>query len=155
MPDPKTPTPEKPQRSRSYGSFLLFLTILVAILFVVGKGSLGNEDVLTQDEYLLCLYRGEIEQQEIKGANRIEGVLRRSGKHFRTQFSNVALLEEKIQQLGAVPRYERVTEENFRRAVKEGYYSPEKLRLITEYVEHRPTRPGQGAAEPAAPPPAQ
>ena len=39
MPDPKMPNQEKPTRNRSYGSFLLFLSILVVILFLVGRNS--------------------------------------------------------------------------------------------------------------------
>ncbi len=146
MPDPKKPTPEKPQRSRSYGSFLLFLTILVAILFVVGRGSLSSERDFTQDEYKLRLYKGEIDRQEIKGANQIEGVLK-NGEHFKTKFADVAVLEEKIQQLNAIPGYQRVTEENFRKAVEGGYYTPDSLRLITEYQEHKSPRPSQGSRD--------
>ncbi len=128
------PNQEKPTRNRSYGSFLLFLTILVTILFLVGRNSFENEKEYTQDEYLLKLYTGKVEQQEIKGGNRVEGRLR-SGERFVTSFSDVAGLESRIQQLKAIPRYERVGEQSFREAITDGDYAPLLLRLITEYNE--------------------
>jgi cell division protease FtsH len=137
MPDPKLPNQEKPSRNRSYGSFLLFLFILVAILVLVGRNTFNDRKELTQDEYLLALYTGKVEQQEIKGGNRVEGRMSPDGNvdKFVTYFSDVAGLEREIQQLKAIPRYERVDEPRFRRAVEEGDYAPQLLRQVTEYQE--------------------
>ena len=140
MPDPKMPNQEKPTRNRSYGSFLLFLSILVVILFLVGRNSFSKQKELTQDEYLLALYTGKVEQQEIKGSNRVEGRLR-DGESFVTRFSDVAGLESELQQLKAIPRYERVAEARFRRAVSDGDYAPQLLRQVTEYQEPPRTPP--------------
>ena len=144
MPEPKMPPQENPQRSRSYGSFLLFLTILVTILILVGRNSLTPETPFTQDEYLLKLYTGQIDSQEIKGNNQVQGRLR-NGEHFRAQFTNLANLEERIQQLKAIPSYSSVSEESFREAVDSGFYSPAHLRLVTEYKERDLSR-GAGTA---------
>jgi len=144
------PNQEKPTRNRSYGSFLLFLAILVAILVLVGRSSFQNEQELTQDEYLLKLYTGQIEQQEIKGENRIEGRLRNDERPFFTLFSDVANLETQIRQLKAVPRYERVDEGPFRDAVEEGVYAPQLLRVISEYNEPS-LKPGAAGTTQVAP----
>jgi len=137
MSEPKMPNQEKPTRNRSYGSFLLFLFILVAILFLVGRNSWNPQEELTQDEYLLALYTGNIEQQEIKGDNKVEGRLRdgKEMKSFVTRFSDVGVLETQIQQLKAIPRYEKVSEARFREAVTAGDYAPLLLRVVTEYHE--------------------
>ena len=42
MPEPKMPSSDKPPKSRSYGSFLLFLTILVAILCLKELGGFSG-----------------------------------------------------------------------------------------------------------------
>jgi cell division protease FtsH len=145
MPEPKMPQQENPQRNRSYGSFLLFLTILVTILILVGRNSLTPETPFTQDEYLLKLYTGQIDSQEIKGSNQVQGRLR-NGEHFRAQFTNLANLEERIQQLKAIPSYSSVSESSFRDAVAAGFYSPAHLRLVTEYKERELSR-SPGAEE--------
>ena len=107
----------------------------LAILIVVGKNSWQTQKELTQDEYLASLYKGEVEQQEIKGKNRITGRLT-NDVHFVTSFTDVTDLEKEFQQLKAIPRYESVTEARFRKAVQDGDYTPQLLRLITEYTEY-------------------
>ncbi len=139
MPEPKMPQQDKPQRGRSYGSFLLFVVILLGILALVGRNSDQREVEFTQDEYLLALYTGQIDSQEIKGNNRIQGHLRNDDS-FYTQFTKVADLEQRIQQLKAIPGYSGVNEEDFREAVKAGYYKPQFVRLVTDYKERELTR---------------
>ncbi|MFT7484484.1 MAG: cell division protease FtsH [Candidatus Paceibacteria bacterium] len=139
MPESKMPDKEKQPRNRSYGSFLLFLSILVVILFVVGRSSFPNQKDLTQDEYLAMLYTGRVQQQEIKGTNRIAGRLS-NGEFFVTRFTDLASHEKNFQQLKAIPRYEKVTEARFRQAVTDGDYAPQLLRLITEYKEAPQTK---------------
>jgi cell division protease FtsH len=134
MTDEKMPQQGGPQRSRSYGSFLLFLTILVVILFLVGKNSWAPEKSFTQDEYLWRLYTGEVESQEIKGQNQIQGKLR-NGEVFRAKFTSLVGLEQRIQELKSIPEYKRIDEANFRQAVGMGYYRPQLVRLVTEYKE--------------------
>ncbi len=137
MSEPKMPNQEKQPRSRSYGSFLLFLSILVVILFLVGRNSFPDQAEFTQDEYFHNLYTGRIEQQEVKGANKVIGRLYSSDpsqqRRFSVSFSDVAVLQKELQQLKAIPKYEPITEARFRNAVKQGDYSPLMLRLITEH----------------------
>jgi cell division protease FtsH len=140
MSESKMPNQEKQPRNRSYGSFLLFLSLLVAILFVVGRGSLADQAELSQDEYLHQLYTGKIAQQEIRGTNRVVGRLT-DGKEFGTNFTDVGAMERELQQLKAIPRYEPVNEKRFREAVASNDYSPLLLRLVTVYKEPVP-KPG-------------
>ena len=130
MPESKMPNQERQPRNRSYGSFLLFLTILVAILFLVGRDSFSPEKELTQDEYLLQLYTGKVAQQEFRGDGTIRGRTTQQD-NFVVHFGDLGDRKAELQQLKAVPRYTSIDEARFRSAIDDGEYTPLAVRLVT------------------------
>ena len=157
MSDTKSPQNEKGRRSRSFGSFLLFLLVLIAILFAVG-GKLSKPLELTQDQFEHKLYTGQIATQEFKGENVIDGRLKgEAAQEFTVKFSNLAEREAEYQQLKAVRQYHKISPERLEQAVSQGYYRPELARLITSYEEAPPQKlagreetegPRDGATDP-------
>jgi len=138
MPEPKSSQADKSRRSRSFGSFLLFLLVLIAILFAVG-GKLSKPMELTQDQFEYNLYTGQIDDQEFKGSNVIEGRLKgEADRPFTVKFAALGDREALYQQLKAVRQYHIVTPERLEQAVTQGYYRPALARLVTSYKAARP-----------------
>ena len=133
MSEQAPPQPDR-QRRRSFGSFLLFLAVLMALLFAFGDNSFRPQTELSQDQFEWALYTGEVDQQQFKGANLIEGTLR-NGQPFKVNFTNLADREALYQQLKAVPTYRPVTSGHLQRALDEGWYQPETARIVTAYRE--------------------
>ena len=127
------PQPDR-QRRRSFGSFLLFLAVLMAVLFAFGDHSFRPQAELSQDQFEWALYTGEVDQQQFKGTNLIEGTLR-DGRAFKVSFTNLADREALYQQLKAVPAYKPVSPTHLTRALDEGWYQPETARIVTAYLE--------------------
>jgi hypothetical protein len=141
------PQQDRPKKTRSFGSFLLFLTILVAILLVIGKQSLSRVKEYTQDQYYWELYKGEVEQQEFKGPNRIDGRLR-NGVGFRVQFADVAQREEELRELAATQIQHEVEPEALLAGLAAGDYQAQRARLVTasqEFEEAVDAGTGEGA----------
>src|ERR1051326_2989276 len=84
MSDQKTPQNDKSKKTRSFGSFALFLFVLVAIFLVYGNHTWRRRKELTQDQYEWFLYNGDVDSQEVKGPNVIEGTLK---DPLKTEFS--------------------------------------------------------------------
>jgi cell division protease FtsH len=145
MPESKMPNQERQPRNRSYGSFLLFLTILVAILFLVGRDSFSPEKELTQDEYLLQLYTGKVAQQEFRGDGTIRGRTTQQ-ENFVVHFGDLGDRKAELQQLKAVPRYTSIDEARFRSAIDDGEYTPLAVRLVTEHRLPSARTPGAEGA---------
>jgi cell division protease FtsH len=147
MPEAKSPQSDKGRRSRSFGSFLLFLLVLVAILFAVG-GKFSNPDDLTQDQYEYYLHTGQIDDQEFKGDNLIEGRLKdKQERRFTVKYAGLAEREAQFQQLKAIRQYFPVTPAELKAAIDAGDYEPEQARLVTTYSEP-PARDVATAAPP-------
>ena len=71
----ETPTspPEKGRKNRSLGAFLLFLTVLLTILVIVGGDQWQPTKKLTQDQFEWHLHRGHVEVLNMQGENTIVG----------------------------------------------------------------------------------
>ncbi|MDP6956583.1 MAG: AAA family ATPase, partial [Planctomycetota bacterium] len=142
------PQPDR-QRRRSFGSFLLFLAVLMAVLFAFGDHSFQPQAELSQDQFEWALYTGQVDKQEFKGANLIEGSLR-DGRAFKVSFTNLADRESLYQQLKAVPSYKLVSTDHLQQALAEGWYQPETARIVTAYQEPIEQRDGAMEDQPAA-----
>ena len=156
--DPKTPNP-KERKPRSLGSFLLFLFLLIAVLALVGRQSMTQPDVLTQDEYLAYLHQGRIEVQEFlgnaAGSNRVQGTyVKHAGEPavpFKTDFGDVEAKEAEWQELKAIHVERTLPAEAFLGAVDGGWYEPVRGRsLRLRHVETPEPVPGEPPQ--AAPP---
>ena len=66
---------EKGRKPRPFGSFLLFLTVIVVVLVAFSGSALRNTQQFSQDEFLYHLVTGRVEQLKFKGQNGIEGTL--------------------------------------------------------------------------------
>ena len=145
MPETRDPAPEKGRKNRSLGAFLLFLTVLVAILIAVGNDQFRTHKVLTQDQFQWYLYQGRIATQTIRGDNLFEGTFTSpvEGKtFFKVSFADAAQREEPFSQLKA--RVHRpVTPEGLLSAIEGGWYMPREL-LTVKATEAAPARePGE------------
>jgi len=121
---------DKARRPRPFGSFLLFLTILVVVLFAFGGQHLGGPTKLSQDEFWWHLYTGGVARLELKGENEITGELR-AGERFVTSFAGLADQEPRIQQIHAIGSYLTIPADTLEIATAAGLIHPEVLRHLT------------------------
>ncbi len=134
MSDPKLTSPDKQKKNRSFGSFLLFLTVLVAILAYVSSREMRRPRELTQDQYLAELYLGNVDSQGFRGQNLVEGQLK-SGERFSVRFAGLREREADLQELKAVRTYQPIQAEALLRGVSSGAYEPQLARVVTTYRE--------------------
>ena len=147
------PSNERGRKNRSLGAFLLFLTVLVAILIAVGNEKFQPQQLLTQDQYKWHLYQGEIETQTFRGDNLIEGSFKTpidNKTHFKVQFVRGEAYESLFSELKA-RQYEQITADALRQAVAEGWYLPQELQPVR--AVETPVRSRLTAAEPEGSPP--
>jgi len=133
MSDSQNPQGDKTRRARPFGSFLLFLTVLVVVLVAFGGANLGAPKKLTQDQFLWSLYTDEIESLEIKGEFDVVGTLKGGKESFRTSFADVPAREESLAAVNAVGRYLDISEVDLREAITQRYFQPELHRHLTKY----------------------
>jgi cell division protease FtsH len=132
MPDPKNAPNEKNRKSRSFGSYALFLFVLVAVLLYVGGARNGHID-LTQDQYEYYLYTGQIENHHLEGNNLIEGELKGGLGKFSVTFESLDSRAQRYQRIKASDTYIPISQPQITDAIKLGWYKPEEARLVTKY----------------------
>jgi len=142
MPDPKNAPSEKNRKSRSFGSYALFLFVLVAVLLFVG-GSQHRPTELTQDQYEYYLYTGQIEKHNLEGNNLIEGELKGNQGRFTVTFESLESRAQRYQRVKASDNYLPITQPQFTEAVRAGWYKPEEARLVTRYTDQVRTEEAQ------------
>jgi cell division protease FtsH len=140
MAENPTPNQDKGRKSRSFGAFLLFLTVLVAILIVLGGEPWQPTVKLTQDQFEWQLYTGNVDTLDMQGENTIVGELRRpveesGATRFQVSFPSLGDRAGRYLQLKAVPGYEPITWPDLVAAVEGGWYEPELVRLLTGHRE--------------------
>ncbi|MFN0244412.1 MAG: ATP-dependent zinc metalloprotease FtsH [Planctomycetota bacterium] len=134
MADPKTGK-DKGRKSRSFGSYALFLIVLVAILLAIGGQRLRPTREMTQDQFLWELYTGGVDSLELKGGNVIEGQLKGGREAFKVTFAGLENNETQYQQLKAVQSYRPITPSYLGQALDGGYYQPTLARMLTAYSQ--------------------
>ncbi len=134
---PKT-DPDKPQRTRPFGSFLLFLTVLVVVLIAFGGANLTAARKLSQDEFEWYLYTGEIAQLEFAGNSEVKGLLKRQPgdkdpdqSPFTSSYSNITERENALQQVQAIGDYVDISEAQLLASIEDGLFQPELHRHLT------------------------
>ncbi len=137
MSDTQKPQGDKARKPRPFGNFLLFLTVLVIVLVAFGGANLGGPEDLTQDQFLVKLYTGEIESLKTKGEFGVEGTERGGKTIYRTSFANVAAIEESLAAVNAVGRYLQISEADLRLAITERHFQPELHRHLTMHKRER------------------
>ncbi len=145
MPDPKTPSKDKMRKTRSFGSYALFLIVLIAILLAIGGQRFRPRAELSQDQYLWHLYIGDIDSQSLKGGNVIEGQLKGNGGDFTVSFAGLDTNESLYQQIKASRSYKPVTPEALSQALENGYYVPNVARMLTAYGQESDDAPVDAA----------
>ena len=91
---------DKTRRNRPFGSFMLFLSILVVVLVLFGSDQLRKRQEFTQDEFEWQLYTGQVDELLFKGDNVIEGTLA-SKELFRVSFASVTERQDLYRELNA------------------------------------------------------
>ena len=125
------PQGDKARKPRPFGSFLLFLTVIVVVLVAFSGSSLRKTEDLTQDGFLHALVTGTVQKLELKGQTDVEGVLT-SGKAFRTSFASVAEHEEAWREIKARARYTSEQPETLLEALEDGSFQPTEVWQVTE-----------------------
>ncbi len=125
------PQGDKARKPRPFGSFLLFLTVIVVVLVAFSGSSLRKTEELTQDGFLHALVTGTVQKLELKGQTDVEGVLT-SGKSFRTSFASVAEHEETWREIKARARYTSEQPETLLKALEDGSFQPTEVWQVTE-----------------------
>ncbi len=154
MAENTTPHPDKARKNRSLGAFLLFLTVLLAVLVVVGGDRWQSSRKLTQDQFEWLLYRGQIDTL-VQGESRIEGRFREPDtggfERFTVSFGSLGDKGNLYRELKAVPGYRQIGFEDLRQAVSGGWYKPELARLLTGHRGEPEPRPAGERTGPPAP----
>ncbi|MDG1490427.1 MAG: hypothetical protein P8R43_00960, partial [Planctomycetota bacterium] len=125
------PQGDKARKPRPFGSFLLFLTVIVVVLVAFSGSSLRKAEELTQDGFLHALVTGTVQRLELKGQTDVEGVLT-SGKTFETSFASVAEHEEYWRDVKARARYTSEQPETLLKALADGTFQPTEVWQVTE-----------------------
>ena len=153
MADQKTPQNDKSKKTRSFGSFALFLFVLAAIFLFYGGNKFAHRRVdWTQDQYEWALYNGEVDSQEVKGPNVIEGTLKDPPKtEFSVSFADVGAREATLRELKAPQMYFPIKPADLQAAIDGGWYTPQLARQLTAYdeVPLESTSPVRKANDPA------
>ncbi len=138
MAEPKTPQNDKSKKSRSFGSFAIFLFILVAFLLVIGGNNwVKPREELSQDAYEWKLYTGQIESQQFAGGNEIEGQLRGNPPtYFSVRFANISNREAEYTAIKAAAPYESIKSADLARAIAEDWYHPLGARVLIAKLEN-------------------
>jgi hypothetical protein len=137
MSEQPTPDSEKGRRSRSFGSFLIVLVVLLLVLAVVGNDPFEQKQELSQDRYEWNLNKGNVAFQEFKGSeagtNLIKGKLKNSDKgslNFEVRYASLEDREELFRELKS-RSYETMRADAFRHAVETGALVPIEARSLT------------------------
>ena len=149
MAETPTPAPEKGRKNRSLGAFLLFLTVLVAILIAVGGDRFQPHKELTQEQYQWYLYQGRVDSQTMRGKNLIEGTFTSpvdDRLHFKVQFANLDEVAENFRELKA-KRYQPITQESLEEAIAGGWYEPIEVRSVKGWRSAPPVTGKPAAAD--------
>jgi len=150
MAETKKPADDKNKKSRSFGSFAIFLLVLLAIMLMWGGQRFQPRKELTQDQYEHLLYTGQVDSQEFRGSNVIEGKLA-NGELFSTSFANLATVEAEFRAMKAAKGSRPVDEQGFRTAVEGGWYEVLAARhlVATEEVVEQAQNAAPKEGEPA------
>jgi cell division protease FtsH len=129
MPESQSPQGDKTRRPRPFGSFLLFLTVLVVVLFAFGSDALTGPGKWTEDRFWWELHTGGVQTVKLKGENEVVGIAR-NGEHFVTSLADMKAREHEIQQESAKGIPAEVTVTDLTRLMDEGVFSPELHRHL-------------------------
>ncbi|MCC7012292.1 MAG: ATP-dependent zinc metalloprotease FtsH [Planctomycetes bacterium] len=124
---------DKQKKSRSLGAFVLFLTVLVAILIVLGRQNSANTESFTHDLFEWHLYRGDIATVKIGSGNTITGQLRNSAKSYEVEINGLDRDSEQANRyraLNAAPSPVPIPAEDLATAIESGAYRAELTRTL-------------------------
>jgi cell division protease FtsH len=128
--------PEKGRRSRSFGSFLVVLVVLLLVLFAIGGEPFKHIEELSQDSYEWFLNKGDVLVQDYKGTeqgtNKIEGLYQSpSGPvAFEVRYASLEGREERFRELLSRD-YVPTSAAAFKSSVEQGIYTPIEARSLT------------------------
>ncbi len=130
-------SPDKQKKSRSLGAFLLFLTVLVAILITLSRQGGDNVELLSQDQFEYHLYRGDVDTIKISANSPITGKLR-SGKSYEAPIAGLGdATVHRFQGEKATPPCEKISPEDLLAAVAAGVYKPQLARTLRTFKQTR------------------
>ncbi|MEC8494400.1 MAG: hypothetical protein VXZ39_05735, partial [Planctomycetota bacterium] len=151
---------EKGRKPRPFGSFLLFLTVIVVVLVAFSGSALRNTQQFSQDEFLYHLVTGRVEQLKFKGQNGIEGTLVAGDPNkpslFETSVASIAENEAEWREMKAKTDYVQVQAADLETALTAGQFIPDEAWLVTKLRTDGAAPNGADAASDAeaTPPPA-
>jgi cell division protease FtsH len=129
--------PEKSRRSRSFGSFLIVLVVLLLVLALVGNDPFERTKKLSQDQYEWALNKGDVLTQEFQGTeqgtNIVQGKVRTADEgvvHFEVRYADLAEREERFRELKS-REYVAMRSQAFLHGVEQGTIAPIDARALT------------------------
>ena len=163
---------EKARKPRPFGSFLLFLTIIVVVLVAFGGADMHKPKTVTRDKFLQDLVAGDVRSIDIKADGTIVGELypspeelkakghsKATGKRFKTLDTDAADNAALYQEWNAKARYESISAGAFLAAVENGQFVPEEAWHVRtshdggegELIRGQGQEPTADSAEPGTP----
>jgi cell division protease FtsH len=157
MAEQPPPESDKSRRSRSFGSFLIVMVVLMAVLAIFGNESFTPDEELSQDKYEWLLNRGAILTQEFRGTegsgtNLIRGTYRDprnpKGVPFKVYFASLDGKEERFRELKSILEYQTTSAARFVSDVQAGRLVPIEARSLTGNTRKQEPAGEGGAASP-------
>ncbi|MEC7231881.1 MAG: hypothetical protein VXW31_02975, partial [Planctomycetota bacterium] len=151
---------EKGRKPRPFGSFLLFLTVIVVVLVAFSGSALRNTQQFSQDEFLYHLVTGRVEQLKFKGQNGIEGTLVAGDPNkpsfFETSVASISENEAEWREMKAKTDYVQVQAIDLEAALAAGQFLPDEAWVVTKLRTDggAPTDADVEPGDEATPPPA-
>ena len=148
MSEPKMPPQEKGRKNRSFGSFLLFLLVLVTVLITFNGHRLGQEK-LSQDEFWWKFYGGDVSQVEI-GERTVSGKLQ-SDKPFEVPFRDMEGKEEIMRRKNGIRSRKTISAADLAAGIEAGDYRPALMLQLSATETKKPRTNDEPGAAPATP----
>ena len=127
---------DKGRKPRPFGSFLLFLTVIVVVLVAFSGSALRNTQQFSQDEFLYHLVTGRVEQLKFKGQNGIEGTLVAGDPNkpslFETSVASISENEAEWREMKAKADYVQVQAADLEAALAAGRFLPDEAWVVTK-----------------------
>jgi len=140
---------DRTKKPRPFGSFFLFVTVLIVVLAAFGTTQLSSQAKWSQDSFMNNLVAGNIQRYETKGTSEVTGTTY-SGERFTAKFPSVALFAEEWRQIKALAQYDMIEPGLLRSSIERGLFQPDLVWQVTQIKRETPVVSTKGDGPDAA-----